>query len=50
MAELSIFVCNTGKSVSCPLESTKRAQRTLALVMAGDGGGRWQLSVVVVPW
>lgn len=37
--ESSIFLCNTGKSVSCPLESTKRAQRYLALVTRGDGEG-----------
>lgn len=46
--ELSVFLCNAGKSVGSPLESAKRARRYLALVMRGDGGGRWQLSVVLV--
>lgn len=37
--ESSIFLCNTGKSVGCPLESTKHAQKYLALVTRGDGEG-----------
>lgn len=50
MADLNTFLCNTGKCVGCLLESIKCAKRNMALVMRGEGGGRWRLSVAKVPW